>query len=107
MTTLRIRPQADRDTDAAADYLAVQANLDVAIQFLAAVEIAYRRIAEHPQAGSSVRALGDRLSRLRYRSIPGFEQYLVFYVPESASIDVVRVLHGARDLGLLFGGELE
>jgi plasmid stabilization system protein ParE len=30
--------------------------------------------------------------------VPGFESYLVFYVPSPGVVEVVRVLHGARDL---------
>jgi plasmid stabilization system protein ParE len=44
---------------------------------------------------------------LRYWPVPGFERYLVFYVPTSARIDVVRVMHGARDLDLVFDVESE
>jgi len=107
MTDLRIRPQADRDTDAAADFLAQEANLDIGLQFLAAVEIAYQRLAALPLAGSPVRTFEPRLSGLRYWPVPGFERYLVFYVPTDARIDVVCVLHGARDLGRIFDEDIE
>ena len=36
------------------------------------------------------------------RSFP-FGRYLVFYLPISDGIDVVRVLHGARDVDKVFG----
>ncbi len=107
MTILRIRPQADRDTDAIADYLAVEANLDIALKFLAAVEFAYERVESHPQAGSPFIAFDTRLLGLRYWPVPGFERFLVFYVSTPARIDVVRVMHGARNLDLLFDAETE
>ncbi len=31
-----------------------------------------------------------------------FRKYLVFYIPRSDGIEVVRVLHGARDLPAIF-----
>jgi len=34
--------------------------------------------------------------------VPGFESYLVFYVPSPGVVEVVRVLHGARDLPRFF-----
>ncbi|MBI4604738.1 MAG: type II toxin-antitoxin system RelE/ParE family toxin [Planctomycetes bacterium] len=35
----------------------------------------------------------------------GFEQHLVFYRPVEDGIEVVRVLHGARDLRAILGEE--
>jgi plasmid stabilization system protein ParE len=40
----------------------------------------------------------------RFR-VKGFESYLVFYLPLEAGIDVVRVLHGARDIDRVFAQE--
>lgn len=105
MTKLRVRPEADRDTDLAADFYVHEANVDVALQFLAAVGLAYERLAEHPHIGTSVKAFEPRLAELRFRPVPGFESYLVFYVPSLGVVEVVRVLHGARDLPWVFDEE--
>jgi len=102
VTALRVRPEADRDTDLAADFYAREADIDVAIQFLAAVDQAYQRLVEHPHIGTAVRAFEPRLAELRFLSVPGFESTLVFYVPSPGVVEVVRVLHGARDLPRLF-----
>jgi toxin ParE1/3/4 len=107
VTRLRIRPLADRDTDEVAEYLAREANLDVALRFLWGVESTYGRIVAHAEAGSPVHAFDTRLAGLRHWPVDGFEQYLVFYVSLPAFIDIVRVLHGARDLDALFGGGAE
>jgi toxin ParE1/3/4 len=34
--------------------------------------------------------------------IGGFEKYLIFYLPLPDGIDVIRVVHGARDIERLF-----
>ena len=102
MTTLRVRPEADRDTDLAADFYAREADIDVALQFLSAVDQAYQRLVEHPHIGTSVKAFEPRLADLRFWPVPGFESYLVFYVPSPGVVEVVRVLHGARDLPRIF-----
>jgi len=47
------------------------------------------------------------LSGLRSLPVQGFEKHLVFYRPPKEGIEVVRVLHGARDLDLLFDAETE
>ena len=38
------------------------------------------------------------------RSFP-FGRYVIFYMPIDEGIDVVRVLHGARDIDAIFTGE--
>ncbi len=98
MTILRIRPEADRDTDLAADFYARDSNIDVALRFLNAVETAFERLIQHSQAGSPVRAFDTRLAELRFWPVPGFESYLVFYQLVPGAIEIVRVLHGARDV---------
>jgi len=40
------------------------------------------------------------------RSFP-IGKYVIFYVPRSRGIEVVRVLHGARDLKLFFEQEID
>jgi toxin ParE1/3/4 len=48
----------------------------------------------------------DRLSTLRQWPIRGFENYLIFYLPTEAGIDVLRVLHGARDIDRILREEV-
>ncbi len=45
------------------------------------------------------------LSEMRRVSNKGFENHLVFYNPHLGGIDVIRVLHGGRDLEHLFEAE--
>ena len=35
-------------------------------------------------------------------SIRGFQNYIVFYRPLEDGVDVVRVIHGARDIQAIF-----
>jgi toxin ParE1/3/4 len=44
--------------------------------------------------------MGIRLWRIR-----GFERYLIFYRPIPDGIEVIRVLHGARDIDTIFERE--
>jgi len=103
VTRLHVRPAAEADADLAADYYAREANIDVALRFLAAVDRAYERLREHPYLGTEVKFFRARLLGLRFWPVPGFERYLVFYVPASDLVDIVRVLHGARELRELLG----
>jgi toxin ParE1/3/4 len=46
-----------------------------------------------------------RLEGIRRSPVNGFEKYLVFYLPHVHGIDVIRILHGARDIDSLFAEE--
>jgi toxin ParE1/3/4 len=65
-------------------------------------EVAHMTLAPHPEAGRAREELG-----LGLRSF-AVKNYLLFYTVADGGIDIVRVLHGARDLPhLLSGGERE
>ena len=57
-----------------------------------------------------VLATQQMMGRVRDELAPGvrsfpFGRYVVFYVPLDDGIDVVRVLHGARDINAVFNPE--
>jgi toxin ParE1/3/4 len=56
------------------------------------IEDAFDMLAQTPLAG---RARNDLTSKLR--SFP-IESYIIFYVPVSDGIEVVRVMHGRQDI---------
>jgi toxin ParE1/3/4 len=70
-------------------------------------EVAVRRECDLPSAFPHLgRARGFRapdLQGLRSRPLSGFRNWLVFYRVERDAIEVVRVLHGARDLPSALG----
>ena len=41
---------------------------------------------------------------MRMRPVRGFEKYLNFYMPRADGIEIVRILHSARDIESLFQG---
>jgi len=55
-------------------------------------------IGEQPGVGSLRFAHLPMLDGLRVSSVSGFENHLIFYIDRQAYIDIVRVLHSARDL---------
>jgi toxin ParE1/3/4 len=98
-----LRPLADRDIDHQFEYLAIEAGLDTAKRYLLAVKKAFSALLQNPELGSP-RTLGDRrLAGLRMWPVRGFRRHLVFYIPTSSAIEVVRVLHGVRDVEGLLG----
>jgi plasmid stabilization system protein ParE len=104
VTVLRVRPDAERDVDQAADYYAREADLEIALRFFAAVEDSYEQLLAHPHAGAPVKAWDSRLAQLRFWPVAGFESYLIFYLALPGCVEVVRVLHGAQDLRRILGG---
>jgi len=91
-------PAAEADLEAIHDHIAAD-NPAAAAELVARLEDLAARLAETPGMG---RARPDLLPDLR--SFP-LGSYLLFYRPGAGGIEVVRVLHGARDLPALFDGE--
>jgi len=103
--SLRVLPRADADLDEAADYYAVEAGVDVAFRFLDAAAKAFEFVRENPAAGSPGQYRSDKLTGVRRWPVPGFKDHLVFYRFDDDAVDVVRVLHGARDIERIFESE--
>ena len=52
-----------------------------------------------PFSGRMFSSENPRLNKLRFFPVTHpFEKYLIFYEPAKNGIDVVRTLHGARDI---------
>lgn len=67
-------------------------------RFLQSARETFLRLAEMPGMG---RIYGQPLAggdTLRVWHVKGFENWLIFYRPVDGGIEVIRVLHGARDL---------
>ena len=74
-------------------------NLDAGIRFFDEAKAAFRLLATNPGFGALRTARNLRLKGLRSWPIRGFQNYLVIYRPlEDGGIEVVRVLHGARNI---------
>jgi len=98
---VRMDPAADLDVDECFAYIAAD-NLDAAIRFLDAIEDALDKLARMPGMGR-IRDFADpRLAGLRSWPIKGFKNYLIFYRPILDGIEVLRILHGARDIDAIF-----
>jgi toxin ParE1/3/4 len=100
------KPRARRDLLEHFVYIGENASVEDAERFLGAAEAAFEQLAKRS-------AMGVRrdyyhkpgLAGIRMWPISGFDKYLVFYRPTEQGIDVIRVLHGARDLKRLFDEE--
>lgn len=98
------REQAKCDLIDLAAYIA-QDSIDAAERFIDAAETAFKFLAETPGAGAPREYLTPALAGLRMWPIRGFEKHLIFYRQTSHGLEIVRVLHCARDIEGLFDEE--
>src|SRR5438270_177599 len=96
-----IDPEADRDIEEQFDYLADR-NIDAALRFLQATSDTFELLATMPGMGAPRRYNNPRLAGVRMAPIQGFKNYLAFYLTTEDSIQVLRVLHGARNIEEIF-----
>ena len=58
-----------------------------------------------PRAGRAREFRSPRAHGLRSWVVSGFENYHIFYRPQPGGIEVVRFVHGARDIPSLLDDE--
>jgi len=95
------RPAARWDIREAAHTIA-ERNPRAAIRFTRAVRATEEILLAAPGIGTRRDYGNPAFTGMRWHSVRGFRKYLVFYIPRTDGIEVVRVLHGARDLEALF-----
>ena len=92
-----IRPRADVDIDAAFGHLS-EGSPDAAARFLDALQDALVMLSALPEIGTPCEFSSGALQGLRMWRVAGFEVWLIFYGASSERIDIVRILHGSRDV---------
>jgi toxin ParE1/3/4 len=95
---LIIRNRATQDLRQQANYILSNGSVGAAEQFLELTEATFERILTAPKIGKSVDFLSERMGEVRQWRIKKFQDYLVFYRVQDDRIEILRVLHGARDL---------
>jgi toxin ParE1/3/4 len=95
------RPAANRDLIDCFAYIGRDSE-ESAMRFLRAAENAFRELAGMPRMGIETSFSDSEDSNLRRWRIRGFENFLIFYRPMEDGIEVIRVLHGAREIERLF-----
>ena len=102
MTAQILRTDAAlRDLDQHATFIQ-RDSPQAAIRFLDAAEASFRLLADMPELGERQQFEQEKLAGLRAWQVRGFENYLIFYQPVEHGIEVIRVLHAARDIAAVF-----
>jgi toxin ParE1/3/4 len=99
------RPQALRDLDEAAASIQGQSGPQRAIRFLRAADSTCAQLAGMPGMGTRYEPQEPLYADLRDFPITRHRKYLVFYRPIPGGIEVLRVLHGARDIAGILAEE--
>lgn len=96
-----IREAARRDLRESSAFIA-EGSREEAGRFIDAAERSFKKLAGMPAMGVSYDAIAPALKGMRRFRVEGFEDYLIFYFPLNDGVEVVRVIHGARDLEEIF-----
>ncbi len=106
MTTRRffILEEADREIDEQVAYYAEKAGAALAERFYSSLKSTFASLAESPARGRFVGSKHSALAGIRVWLVHGFS-VLVYYREVEDGIEVVHVLHGARDRDPILEGE--
>ena len=91
MSRFRYSPRAEADLDTITDYFAAH-NPDAGIRLLDEITARCRLAASHPRSGRPRDDLGAGVRSFVVR------QYVIFFRASYDGIDILRVIHGARDI---------
>ena len=98
---LILRPPAVQDMEDQAYYLCTKSPA-AADRFLEACEADLQRLAGMPGMGRLREFRNPKAADIRSWPLSGFPNHLIFYRPIEDGIEVLRVLHGARDIDAIF-----
>ncbi len=79
-------------------------NPEAADRFFMEAEVAFGLLRSHPGLG---RLRSFSLPGVRSWVIPAFPKYIVFYLPTRSEVQVLAVVHGARDVSEVLASRLK
>ncbi len=98
---IRILSQARTDIVELAVHIG-QDDISVASRFLDATDETFALLARQPFIGTKYVTKTPRLEGIRVFRVKKFPNHLMFYIARENEIEIVRVLHGSRDLDAAF-----
>ena len=92
-------PESLADIALQADYYAHRENIALAQRFTDVVKATVRLLATHPRIGKETDYEHPKLAGIRFFLVrKPFDKHLIFYRVCGSTLDIVRIVHGARDL---------
>jgi toxin ParE1/3/4 len=96
-------PQAEADLIGCYAYLGENATIETADRFLDAAERTLAILAKSPGIGTAHNTAKGELGGIRSLPISKFKKYVLFYYSFEDRIELVRVLHGSRNIRRILG----
>src|SRR6266705_2528463 len=96
MTRLLVREKAWSDLEELGAFIAKD-NPSAATEVVRQLRLSFEQVARMPQLGRVVKRIRTS-EQLRMWLSPAFRNYLIFYRQLPDGVEIVRVLHGARDI---------
>lgn len=96
MIPARLSPRAEQDLEGIRNFIAAD-NPDAAEQVRLTILNTADLLAGNPGIGRRILRASARHSEIRWRVVPKYRNYLIFYRPFQDTIMVVRILHAAQD----------
>ena len=101
MAKIIVSPGARADLFAQWHYFAIEvANIDLADRYIQSIEQTFETLKRSPGIGPPYKTSKPKLKKLRSWRVDHFPNYLIFYRPlaNDSGVEIVRILHGMRDL---------
>jgi toxin ParE1/3/4 len=100
MGIIVLSPRAQSDIAEIWDYIAEDSETR-ADDFIDVIDLKFQTLSNQPNMGRKRGELAEGL-----RSFP-VGRYVIFYLPIPQGVQIVRVLHGSRDLETIFTDEMD
>ena len=100
-----VRPRADQDLDDQSHYYATVASAELGHRFLVSAHETFAILATQPRMRWHSRLRHPKLKELRVFRLKGFAKILVLYLPLPDGVEILRVVHGSRNLEALLRRE--
>jgi toxin ParE1/3/4 len=98
MLPVVVRPGARNDQLDIAEYYDREAGETLGNRFIQQCDAGLERLSRFPESGTLVRYKHPKLEGCRFILVPEFDNILIFYKALRDHIEIIRILHGARDL---------
>jgi toxin ParE1/3/4 len=99
---IRRRPEVKTDILQIARYIAAN-NFEAAMRFFDAVEADITKLTTMPGMGGLMELPATKLAGMRSMPIRGFPNHLIIYRLAKGQVEILAVVHGARDLQSIIG----
>ena len=97
-----VKPRATLDVENQGGYYAIHFGMETTHRFIQAAHETYALLARYPKIGWAPRFGLRTMKVLRVFRVNGFAPMLILYRPLENGVEILRVVHGSRNLRALF-----